>query len=75
MIVECSMELQEIMEVFEEFNENLKIARSESVKRKFRRLSAGLKGTFSEYIGKCILWFKKVGCVRNKNRLNWWRLG
>ena len=52
MIVECSMELQEIMEVFEKFNENLKIARSESVKRKFRRLSAGLKGTFSEYIGK-----------------------
>lgn len=54
MIVECSMEMQEIMEVFENFNKDLKIARTESVRRKFKHLNSELKGTFSDYIEKKI---------------------
>lgn len=52
MIVECSMMLKEIMEVFEEQNKTLKLVRTESVKRKFNRASKELKGTFAEYVEK-----------------------
>lgn len=52
MIVECSMEIQEIMDVFEEFNRELKIARSDSIKRKFKHMNSELKGTFADYIEK-----------------------
>ncbi|GEM_PF-2376927 len=54
MIVECSMMLQDIMEVFETYNKELKIVRSDSVKRKFVRISKDLKGTFAEYVQKRI---------------------
>jgi len=54
MIVECSMQMQEIMELFEEYNKNLKISRSESIKRKFRHLNDELKGTFADYISRKI---------------------
>lgn len=54
MIVECSMEMQDIMEVFEKFNKELKIARTESIKRKFKHLNSELKGTFADYIEKKI---------------------
>lgn len=54
MIVECSMEMQDIMDVFDGFNKELKIARSESIKRKFKHLNNELKGTFSDYIEKKI---------------------
>lgn len=54
MIIECSMEMQEIMDVFEEFNKDLKVTRTESIKRKFKHLNTELKGTFSDYIEKKI---------------------
>lgn len=54
MIVECSMQLQEVMGVFEEYNKTLKITRSESIKRKFRRIEKEIRGTFSDYIHKKI---------------------
>ena len=54
MIVECSMMLQEIMDMFHEYNQELKILRSDSVKRKFSRISRDLKGTFAEYVQKRI---------------------
>lgn len=54
MIVECSMEMQEIMDVFESYNEQLKIARTESIRRKFKHLNSELKGTFADYIEKKI---------------------
>lgn len=50
MIAECSIEMQDIMDCFEQFNKDLKIARTESVKRKFRYLNRELKGTFKHYI-------------------------
>lgn len=50
MIAECSIEMQDIMDCFEQFNKDLKIARTESVKRKFRHLNRELKGTFKHYI-------------------------
>ena len=50
MILECSMEMQDIMDVFESYNKELKIARSESIKRKFKHLNSELKGTFSDMI-------------------------
>lgn len=52
MIVECSMMLKEIMDVFEEQNQTLKLVRSGAVKRKFNRACKELKGTFAEYVGK-----------------------
>ena len=54
MIVECSMQMQDILELFEEYNKNLRVARTESVKRKFRHLNDELKGTFADYIGRRI---------------------
>ncbi len=54
MIAECSIMLQEIMDVFESCNQELKILRADSVKRKFNKLSRNLKGTFSEYVRKRI---------------------
>lgn len=54
MIVECSMMLQEIMNLFEEHNAKLKIARSESIKRKFSRIGKELKGTFADHVQKRI---------------------
>lgn len=54
MIVECSMMLQDIMEIFDEYNQKLKIVRSESVKRKFNRICKDLKGTFAKYVEKRI---------------------
>ena len=54
MVVECSMMLQDIMDLFDEYNQNLKILRSDSVRRKFGRESKGLKGTFAEYVQKRI---------------------
>ncbi len=54
MIAECSMQMQEIMDVFDKFNENFKLTRSESIRRRFRRLNDELKGTFADYIGKRI---------------------
>lgn len=54
MIVECSMMLQEIMNVYEAYNQQLKISRSDAVKRKFSRIGKELKGTFAEYIQKRI---------------------
>lgn len=41
MIVECSMMLQEIMDVFEEQNKTLKFMRTETVKRQFNRACKG----------------------------------
>ena len=52
MLIECSMMLKEIMDVFEEQNKALKLVRTESVKRKFNRASKDLKGTFAEYVEK-----------------------
>lgn len=54
MIVEYSMQMQEIMDLFEEYNKTLKIIRSETVKRRFNRMSREIKGTFAEYISKKI---------------------
>ena len=54
MIVEYSMQMQEIMDLFEEYNKTFKIMRSETVKRRFRRMGNDIKGTFSEYIGRKI---------------------
>lgn len=54
MIAECSIELQEIMDLFNEQNAALKLTRTDSVKRKFNRLYHELQGTFSEYISKKI---------------------
>ena len=63
MIVECTMQMQEIMEVFEEYNQNLKISRSEPIKRKFRRLNDNLKGTFANYISKKVS-LDDLDCVK-----------
>ena len=52
MIIECSMMLQEIMDVFEEQNKRLKLVRTESVKRQFNRACKDLKGTFAECVNK-----------------------
>ena len=52
MIVEYADQLDEIMSVFEECNKDLKIVRSETVRRRFKRMNNGLKGTFEEYISK-----------------------
>lgn len=52
MIVECSMMLQEIMDVFEEQNKTLKLMRTETVKRQFNRACKDLKGTFAEYVNR-----------------------
>ncbi|MCM1133019.1 MAG: hypothetical protein NC340_06070 [Ruminococcus flavefaciens] len=52
MLVECSIMLKEIMDVFEEQNKALKLVRTESVKRKFNRASKELRGTFAEYVEK-----------------------
>ena len=54
MIVECSEMLQDVMDVFNEYNQELKIIRSDSVRRKFSRVSKDLKGTFAEYVQKRI---------------------
>ena len=50
MIVEYSEELSEIMAVFEEYNKTLKVARTESIQRRFNRL----RGTFEKYISRRI---------------------
>lgn len=63
MIAECTVELQEIMNVFNSFNQELKVARSESIKKKFRRLNDELKGTFADYISKHLS-LDDVQCVR-----------
>lgn len=52
MIVECSMMLDEIMELFNEHNKTLKLVRSDSIKRKFSRACKDLKGTFASYVEK-----------------------
>lgn len=52
MIVECSMMLDEIMEVFNEHNKTLKLVRTEAIKRQFNRACKDLKGTFAEYVEK-----------------------
>lgn len=54
MIVEYADQLEEIMSVFEECNKDLKVVRSETVRRRFKRMNNGLKGTFNEYISKRI---------------------
>ena len=54
MIVECSEMLQDIMDLFDEYNKNLKVMRSDSVKRKFDRALKGLRGTFAEHVQKRI---------------------
>lgn len=54
MMVEYSTEMQEIMDLFEEYNSTLKIMRAEAVKRRFRRLGNDIKGTFGEHITKRI---------------------
>lgn len=54
MIVECSMMLEDIMDVFTESNQHLKVMRSDSVERKFKRVAKDLKGTFAEYVQKRI---------------------
>ena len=54
MIVECSMMLQEIMDTFNEYNKNLNVMRSDSIKRQFSRIPKELKGTFAEYVQKKI---------------------
>jgi len=54
MIVECSMMLQDIMDTFNEYNQDLKILRADSIKRKFNRVSKDLKGTFAEYVHRRI---------------------
>ena len=54
MIIECTMQMQELLEIFENFNNSLKIVRYESVKRKFRILNEELKGTFADYINRKI---------------------
>ena len=52
MIVECSMMLQDIMDVFEEQNKTLKLMRTETIKRQFNRACKDLKGTFAEHVDK-----------------------
>ncbi len=54
MIVEYADQLEEIMSVFEECNKDLKVIRSENIRRRFKRMNNGLKGTFEEYISKRI---------------------
>ena len=54
MIVEYSEELNEIMAVFEEYNKTLKVARTESIQRRFNRLNKDLRGTFEKYISRRI---------------------
>ncbi len=54
MIVECSMMFQDIMVIYEEYNQKLSISRSETIKRKFSRIGKELKGTFEEYIQRKI---------------------
>lgn len=54
MIVECSMMMEDILEMFNEHNKTLKVTRTESIKRKFGRTNRELKGTFADYIGKRI---------------------
>ena len=54
MIIEYAEEMKEIMDMFEEYNKTLKVARSEMIKRRYKRMSSDLKGTFEEYIGKRI---------------------
>jgi len=54
MIIEYAEEMKEIMDTFEEYNKTLKVARSETIKRRYKRMSNDLKGTFEEYISKRI---------------------
>ena len=54
MIVEYSEELNEIMAVFEEYNKTLKVARTDSIQRRFNRLNKDLRGTFEKYISRRI---------------------
>ncbi|MBQ8135097.1 MAG: hypothetical protein IJ192_11945 [Clostridia bacterium] len=54
MIIEYTEELKEIMNLFEEYNKELKVIRSETVKRRFKRMNNEIKGTFEEYISKRI---------------------
>lgn len=63
MIAECAVQMQEIMDVFNSFNQQLKVTRSESIKKKFRRLNDELKGTFADYIGKRLS-LDDVQCVK-----------
>ena len=62
MIAVCAMELKDIMDMFDAFNQDLKIIRAESVKKKFRRLSTELQGTFSDYISRRIS-LDNVECI------------
>lgn len=54
MIIEYAEEMKEIMDTFEEYNKDLKVARSETIKRRYKRMSSELKGTFEEYISRRI---------------------
>ena len=54
MIIEYAEEMKEIMDTFEEYNKTLKVARSETIRRRYKRMSNDLKGTFEEYISKRI---------------------
>lgn len=54
MIIEYAEEIKEIMDFFEEYNRDLKVTNFEMVKRRCKRMSKDLNGTFERYISKRI---------------------